>query len=104
MLQTKGYATQAADAKLEPFKFERREVGADDILIEIQFCGVCHSDIHQARNEWGNSLYPMVPGHEIVGRVAKVGADVTKFKEGDFAGVGCFVDSCGECENCAADV
>ncbi len=104
MLQTKGYAAAAADAKLEAFEFERREVGADDILIEIAYCGVCHSDIHQARNEWKNSVYPMVPGHEIVGRVAQVGADVKKFKEGDFAGVGCFVDSCGECENCAAGV
>lgn len=104
MLQTKGYAAQAADAKLEPFEFERRTVGAKDILIEIKYCGVCHSDIHQARNEWGNSIYPMVPGHEIVGRVKKIGAEVTKFSEGDYAGVGCFVDSCGECENCRADV
>ncbi len=104
MLRTKGYATAAADAKLEPFQFERREVGANDILIEIEYCGVCHSDIHQARNEWGNSIFPMVPGHEIVGRVGRVGAEVTKFKEGDYAGVGCFVDSCGTCENCAADV
>lgn len=104
MLQTKGYATTAADAKLEPFQFERREVGATDVLIEIEYCGVCHSDIHQARNEWGNSIFPMVPGHEIVGRVERVGADVTKFKEGDYAGVGCFVDSCGTCENCQADV
>ena len=104
MLQTKGYATQAADAKLEPFQFERREVGADDILIEIEYCGVCHSDIHQARNEWGNSIFPMVPGHEIVGRVARVGENVTKFKEGEYAGVGCFVDSCGTCETCKADV
>lgn len=104
MLQTKGYATKAADAKLEPFEFERRDVGAKDILIEIEYCGVCHSDIHQARGEWGNSIYPMLPGHEIVGKVKQVGADVTKFKEGDYAGVGCFVDSCGECENCSADV
>lgn len=104
MLQTKGYATQSADAKLAPFEFERRDVGANDILIEIEYCGVCHSDIHQARNEWGNSIFPMVPGHEIVGRVKQVGADVTKFKEGDTAGVGCFVDSCGTCENCQADV
>ncbi len=104
MLSTKGYAAKAADAKLEPFQFERREVGANDILIEIQYCGVCHSDIHQARNEWGNSTFPMVPGHEIVGRVAQVGEAVTKFKEGDYAGVGCFVDSCGECENCVQDV
>ena len=104
MLQTKGYATQAADAKLAPFQFERREVGTEDILIEIEYCGVCHSDIHQARNEWGNSVFPMVPGHEIVGRVAQVGANVKKFKAGDYAGVGCFVDSCGTCENCRADV
>ena len=104
MLQTKGYATVSADAKLEPFEFERREVGANDILIEIEYCGVCHSDIHQARNEWGNSIFPMVPGHEIVGRVRQTGAEVTKFKTGDTAGVGCFVDSCGSCENCAADV
>ena len=104
MMQTKGYATAAADAKLEPFEFERREVGATDVLIEIEYCGVCHSDIHQARNEWGNSMYPMVPGHEIVGRVKQVGAEVTKFKAGDYAGVGCFVDSCGTCENCRADV
>ncbi len=104
MLSTKGYAAKAADAKLEPFEFERREVGANDVLIEIEYCGVCHTDIHQTRNEWGNSMFPMVPGHEIVGRVAKVGTDVTKFKEGDFAGVGCFVDSCGDCENCRQDV
>jgi uncharacterized zinc-type alcohol dehydrogenase-like protein len=101
MLQTKGYATKAAHAKFEPFEFERREVGAQDVLIEILYAGICHSDIHQARNEWGNSIFPMVPGHEIVGRVAKVGADVTKFKEGDYAGVGCFVDSCRECANCS---
>ena len=104
MLQTKGYAVQSAESKFENFDFERRELGAKDVLIEIQYCGVCHSDIHQARNEWGNSIFPMVPGHEIVGRVAQTGADVSKFKEGDFAGVGCFVDSCGECENCAKDV
>ena len=104
MLQTKGYAVQSAESKFETFDFGRRELGAEDILIEIKFCGVCHSDIHQARNEWGNSIFPMVPGHEIVGRVAKIGEGVTKFAEGDFAGVGCFVDSCGTCENCAQDV
>ena len=103
MLQTKGYAAKAADAGFQSFEFERREVGADDILIEIKFCGVCHSDIHQVRNEWGNAVYPMVPGHEIVGRVAKTGANVTKFKEGDLAGIGCFTDSCGDCANCADD-
>ncbi|HVF88039.1 MAG TPA: NAD(P)-dependent alcohol dehydrogenase, partial [Pyrinomonadaceae bacterium] len=100
MLPTRGYATQNPASHLEPFSFERREPGPRDVLIEIHFCGVCHSDIHQARNEWDNSVYPMVPGHEIVGRVAQVGAEVTKFREGDFAGVGCFVDSCRMCHNC----
>lgn len=100
MLQARGYATHNTEAHFEPFEFERRDVGAKDILIEIQYAGICHSDIHQAKGEWGNSIYPMVPGHEIVGRVAQVGAEVTKFKEGDIAGVGCFVDSCGKCENC----
>jgi len=85
---------------LGPFSFERREVGPHDVLIEITHCGVCHSDIHQARDEWGGSTFPMVPGHEIVGKVAKVGAKVTRFKAGDFAGVGCFVDSCRDCANC----
>jgi alcohol dehydrogenase (NADP+) len=101
MLQTKGYAVQTAESKFEPFDFERRELGAGDVLIEILYCGICHSDIHQARNEWRNSTYPMVPGHEIIGRVVRTGAEVTKFKEGDYAGVGCFVDSCRTCENCA---
>ena len=103
MIQAKGYAVGSADAKFEPFGFERRELGAKDILIEIEYCGICHSDIHQARNEWQNSVYPMVPGHEIVGRVARVGMEVSKFKEGDIAGVGCFVDSCRTCENCKDD-
>jgi uncharacterized zinc-type alcohol dehydrogenase-like protein len=100
MLKTNGYAAMSATTPPEPFTFERREPGEHDVLIEIQFCGVCHSDIHQARGEWGNSTFPMVPGHEIVGRVARVGAAVTKFKAGDMAGVGCFVDSCRVCENC----
>jgi uncharacterized zinc-type alcohol dehydrogenase-like protein len=100
LLQTQGYATRAPYSKFEPFTFERREIGAHDILIEIQYCGVCHSDIHQARDEWGGSIFPMVPGHEIVGRVARIGAEVTKFKQDDIAGVGCFVDSCRQCENC----
>jgi uncharacterized zinc-type alcohol dehydrogenase-like protein len=89
-------------SKLEPFSFERREPGAGDVVIEILYCGVCHSDIHQARNEWDNSIYPMVPGHEIVGRVKQVGSEVTHFKAGDLAGVGCFVDSCRVCSNCKA--
>ena len=100
MLPARGYAAHRADQSLQPFDFERREVGANDVLIEIMFCGICHSDIHQARTEWGGSIYPMVPGHEIVGRIAQVGAEVSKFKTGDFAGVGCLVDSCRTCENC----
>jgi len=103
MLAARGYATSSPESGFEPFGFERRDVGAKDVLIEILFSGICHSDIHQARNEWGGSIYPMVPGHEIVGRVAQVGADVTKFKEGDIAGVGCFVDSCRTCTSCEAD-
>src|SRR5215210_3305882 len=100
MLPTRGYATQGPTSEFEPFEFGRRELGPADVLIEIQYCGVCHSDIHQARNEWGNSVYPMVPGHEIVGRVAQVGSEVERFKVGDLAGVGCFVDSCRVCANC----
>lgn len=100
MYQAKGYAVSGAEADFEPFEFERRDLGSKDVLIEILYCGICHSDIHQARNEWQNSMYPMVPGHEIVGRIKEVGAEVTKFKEGDLAGVGCFVDSCRTCENC----
>ena len=100
MQPTQSYATHGPDASFEPFSFQRREPGPNDVLIEILFCGICHTDIHQARNEWGNSHYPMVPGHEIVGRITKVGSQVTKFKEGDLAGVGCFVDSCRECSSC----
>ena len=104
MLHTRGYAVQGAEAKFELLEFERRELTAKDVLIEIMYCGVCHSDIHQVRNEWQNSTYPMVPGHEIVGRVKRIGAEVTKFKEGDYAGVGCFVDSCRNCDPCRQDV
>lgn len=100
MLPTKSYAAQDAKTPLAPFSFERRDPRENDVLIEISHCGVCHSDIHQVRNEWGNSIYPMVPGHEIVGRVKIVGSGVTKFKEGDLVGVGCMVDSCRECESC----
>jgi uncharacterized zinc-type alcohol dehydrogenase-like protein len=95
-----GYAAQEATTPLAPFTFERRDPGPRDVQIEIQYCGVCHSDLHTARNEWQNTLYPCVPGHEIVGRVTKVGGEVRKFKEGDLAGVGCMVDSCRECSNC----
>ena len=100
MNNTNAYAAQSATDSVAPFSFQRRDVGAHDVQIEILYCGVCHSDIHQARNEWGNSIYPMVPGHEIVGRVIKVGDQVTKFKVGDLAGVGCFVDSCRKCPQC----
>lgn len=102
MLPTRGYATEGPSSPLEPFDFERREPGPHDVLIDILYCGVCHSDIHQARNEWGASTYPMVPGHEIVGPVVKVGDNVRKWKVGDIVGVGCFVDSCRECEACKA--
>jgi uncharacterized zinc-type alcohol dehydrogenase-like protein len=100
MLQTKGYAAMTARAALTHFSFERRDVGPRDILIAITHCGICHSDIHQARDEWGGSLFPMVPGHEIVGTVARVGTEVKTFKAGDQAGVGCFVDSCRSCAAC----
>ncbi len=102
-IATRGFAVSGPEATFEPFEFQRREVGPKDILIDILYAGICHSDIHQARAEWEPlipSLYPMVPGHEIVGRVTKVGSEVTKFKEGDFAGIGCFVDSCRECGAC----
>lgn len=94
------YAVQASDANLEPFEIERRKLQPNDVKIEITYCGVCHSDIHQVRNDWGNSLYPVVPGHEIIGRVKEVGKEVSKFKEGDLVGVGCLVDSCQECDSC----
>ena len=100
MLQTRGYAATGPESPLGPFDFARREPGPRDVLIEILYCGICHSDIHQARNEWGNSAYPMVPGHEIVGRVAGAGREVVRFREGDEVGVGCFVDSCRECASC----
>ena len=98
------YAATAAKSPLTPFAVERREPGEHDVLIDILFCGVCHSDIHQVRDEWGGSLFPMVPGHEIIGRVARTGAGVTRFKKGDLAGVGCMVDSCRECDPCRGDL
>ncbi|MHA6250289.1 NAD(P)-dependent alcohol dehydrogenase [Pontibacter sp. CAU 1760] len=100
MKETKAYAVQDATTPLGPFSFERREVGMHDVEIEILYCGVCHSDLHQVRDEWGGAMYPMVPGHEIVGKITKVGEQVKKFKEGDLAGVGCFVDSCRQCVSC----
>jgi len=100
MLATPSYAARAAKSPLAPFTIARREPDAHEVLIDISYCGICHSDIHQARDEWGGSIFPMVPGHEIVGTVAKVGAQVSKWRVGDTVGVGCFVDSCRQCEAC----
>lgn len=100
MTLVKAYAAHKSDKALEPYQLTRREPGADDVEIKILYSGVCHSDIHTARNEWGGTMYPVVPGHEIVGKVSRVGANVSKFKVGDTVGVGCFVDSCGHCNNC----
>jgi uncharacterized zinc-type alcohol dehydrogenase-like protein len=100
MTDTRAYAAFDAKSPLRPYRFSRREPGEHDVLIEILFCGICHSDLHQVRNEWASSSYPMVPGHEIVGRVARVGPKVTRFAAGDSVGVGCFVDSCRTCPAC----
>ena len=100
-MNTKAYAAYTATEELAPFEFNRRELTANDVKISIEYCGVCHSDIHMARNDWGMSTYPIVPGHEIVGRVVSVGSDVKNFKEGDLVGVGCMVDSCGVCPACS---
>lgn len=102
MIKAIGYATQDATAPLKPIEFDRSEPGPHDVQIDILYCGVCHSDLHQVRNEWHNTVYPCLPGHEIVGRVINVGQHVTKFKEGDLAGVGCMIDSCQQCEPCQA--
>ncbi|WP_293789178.1 NAD(P)-dependent alcohol dehydrogenase [uncultured Pedobacter sp.] len=104
MIATKGYAAQNAETDLAPWNFERRDVGPHDVQFEILFCGVCHSDLHQIKNDWFEGIFPMVPGHEIVGRVVKVGDHVKKFKVGDLAGTGCMVDSCQVCENCKQDL
>jgi uncharacterized zinc-type alcohol dehydrogenase-like protein len=100
MIKSKAYASQSATSSLAPFEIQRRAPGPDDVQIDILYCGVCHSDVHTARNEWKNTLYPSVPGHEIVGRVAAVGDKVRGFKSGDLAAVGCMVDSCGHCYSC----
>jgi len=100
MIEAKAYAAQGPTTDLAPWNFERREVGPHDVQIEILYCGVCHSDLHQIKNDWFPGIFPMVPGHEIVGRVIKTGSHVKKFKTDDLAGVGCLVDSCQECENC----
>jgi uncharacterized zinc-type alcohol dehydrogenase-like protein len=99
-IHTHGYATHSATSELVPFTFERRDPRPADVVIDILYCGICHSDIHMARSEWGKTQYPFVPGHEIVGRVAAVGNGVTKFKPGDLVGVGCLVDSCRHCASC----
>lgn len=102
-MSTLTYAAQNAQAKLAPFTIDRRALNVDDVAIDILFCGVCHSDLHMARNEWGIARYPVVPGHEIVGRVTQVGSAVSTFKQGDIVGVGCMVDSCGSCPSCQRD-
>ncbi|WP_370690810.1 NAD(P)-dependent alcohol dehydrogenase [Methylicorpusculum sp.] len=104
MMKINAYAVQNATSPLAPFVIQRRDPTAHDVQIEILYCGVCHSDLHIARNEWQGTTYPCVPGHEIIGRVTKVGAQVSQFKEGDLAGVGCLVDSCRTCENCEDDL
>jgi alcohol dehydrogenase (NADP+) len=101
MLQVIGYAAKEAKASLTPFSFERRDLLDHDVVIDIQYCGICHTDIHQVKNEWGRSNYPMVPGHEIAGNISQVGSQVTRFKIGDKVGVGCFVDSCRNCYACS---
>ena len=100
----KAYGTEASNAPLKPMNIKRREITSKDIEIEILYCGVCHSDLHTARNDWGGTIYPAVPGHEIVGKVTQIGSDVTKLKVGDFAAVGCLVDSCRECDSCKHDL
>ena len=100
MASTKSYAAQDATSALAPWTINRRDLKPHDVQIEIKYCGVCHSDLHTARNEWHGTVYPCVPGHEIVGKVTAVGSHVIKFKVGDTTGVGCLVDSCRECENC----
>ena len=104
MIPVKGYAAQTPTTVLAPWDFQRRDVGPHDVQFEILFCGVCHSDLHQIKNDWFPGIFPMVPGHEIVGKVVKVGDHVKKFKVGDLAGTGCLVDSCRECENCKQDL
>jgi len=100
MSEVKGYAAAAAKAALAPYTFERRSPREHDVVIDIRYCGICHTDIHQSRDEWGGSIYPMVPGHEIAGVVSAIGDKVTKYKVGDKVGVGCFVDSCRDCDQC----
>ena len=104
MIKTTGYAAQSATTPLGPFDFERRDLRKEDVLIDILYCGICHSDLHVARNEWKSTNYPVVPGHEIIGRVSKVGSAVKGFKEGDLVGVGCIIGCCQSCSNCKSDL
>ncbi len=104
MTQVKAYAAQAIKSQVKPFDIERRKITPNDIKIEIDYCGVCHSDLHQVNNDWKNSMYPVVPGHEIVGRVTEIGSSVTNFKVGDVVGVGVLVDSCKSCNSCKEDL
>src|SRR4051794_8270990 len=100
MIQSIGYAAQNSKTPLDLFKFERRDPRETDVVIEILYCGVCHSDIHQVRDEWGGATCPLVPGHEIVGKISKLGSKVKKFDVGEFVGVGCLVNSCRNCPSC----
>lgn len=100
MIECKGYAAYQEKDVLKPFSFIRRDLNPDDVLIDINYCGICHSDLHQVANEWGHSVYPMVPGHEVVGVVSNVGSNVSNFKKGDTVGVGCLVNSCQACGSC----
>jgi len=104
MSTIKAYGAKSSDADLKEMTIERRDVTDRDVKIEISYCGVCHSDIHTVRNDWGGSKYPVVPGHEIIGRVIEVGSDVSNFKKGELVGVGCMVDSCRECSACKDDL
>ena len=104
MFQVLGYAAHSENSPLAPYSFSRRNPGPHDVQIEILYTGICHTDLHKIRNHWGNSFYPMVAGHEIVGKVARIGQHVTKFKIGDFAGVGCLVNSCRKCSACASNL
>jgi len=104
MIKAKGIAAFSATTPLAPYSFERRDPKEHDVVIDIKFCGICHSDIHTVRSEWGNPLYPIVPGHEIAGVVRSIGSKVTKYKVGDSVGVGCFVDSCRSCQHCKDDL
>jgi uncharacterized zinc-type alcohol dehydrogenase-like protein len=102
MIKSIGYAAHHSFTSLKPLEFEREEPRENEVLIDVLFCGVCHSDIHQVKNEWHNTVYPCMPGHEVVGRVARVGAAVTRHRVGDLVGVGCMIDSCRACEPCRA--